>query len=318
MVISLDFELSWGVRDFLEVNPAYAANIEGEGKAVRSILRLFEEFEVAATWATVGLVFAESAEQARAFQPVVLPDYDNPALSPFGELTDETSNGSQWFAPNLIDEIRDTPRQEVATHTFSHYYCRESGQTAEAFAADITSAKAIAEQHDIALKAIVFPRNQHNPAYDDILAENGISCYRGNQRARMYQFDGPTLNNKFYRMSRLLDTYFNVSGKNTFGWGDLKNGNLINVPASIFLRPVKTASGTLQNLQFRRIAKSMMDAARNNRLFHLWWHPHNFGVNLEQNLTFLTRVLNEYSGLRERYGMLSLTMSEVANRVEAE
>ncbi len=62
----------------------------------------------------------------------------------------------------------------------------------------------------------------------------------------------------------------------------------------------------------------MMDAARNNRLFHLWWHPHNFGVNLEQNLTFLTRVLNEYSGLRERYGMLSLTMSEVANRVEAE
>ena len=33
MVISLDFELSWGVRDFLEVNPAYAANIEGEGKA---------------------------------------------------------------------------------------------------------------------------------------------------------------------------------------------------------------------------------------------------------------------------------------------
>ena len=37
------------------------------------------------------------------------------------------------YAPSLIDDILRRRRQELATHTFSHCYCLEEGQTEEAF-----------------------------------------------------------------------------------------------------------------------------------------------------------------------------------------
>lgn len=313
-VISLDFELSWGVKDFLSINPEYRQNIAGEYEAVPAILDLFKKFDVAATWATVGLIFAGSAEEASAFTPKVRPEYENHELSPFADVSSINGDDrSLWFAPELIDRIRETPRQEVATHTFSHYYCLEPGQTAEAFAADLDSAIAIANKRRVDFRSIVFPRNQHNPNYDKLLAERGIACYRGNQEARMYQFDGETQANKFYRVLRLLDTYVNVSGPNTVRWTDLKAGSMVNIPASIFMRPVKRTSGVFERLQFKRIAKSMEDAARNRRVFHLWWHPHNFGTHLKENVTFLASVLEFYKRMEARHGMRSLNMSEVGS-----
>ncbi|TGH91505.1 hypothetical protein E5S37_25590, partial [Escherichia coli] len=79
----------------------------------------------------------------------------------------------------------------------------EKGQDKNAFAADIESAVAIAGKKSVTMKSIVFPRNQHNPEYDDVLLNNGIICYRGNQYSWMYQFDGKTQVNLFYRLARL-------------------------------------------------------------------------------------------------------------------
>ena len=56
----------------------------------------------------------------------------------------------------------------------------------------------------------------------------------------------------------------------------------------------------------------MRSAAKKNEIFHIWWHPHNFGVDTEENLAFLSRVLEEYAELREQYGMKSMTMAELA------
>lgn len=318
LVISLDFELSWGVRDFLLSNPAYTKNIKGEGKAVSAILNLFEEFEIAATWATVGLIFANSADDATDYLPSVLPEYNDPDLSPYGQLTAPGFEDDCCYAPALIDRIKQTPRQEIATHTFSHFYCLEPGQTPEAFAADIDSAVTIAKNKGVSLRSIVFPRNQHNPQYDHILSEKGIGCYRGNQKARMYQFDRKTLDNKFFRISRLLDTYVNVSGTNTVKWTDLKKDGMVDVPASIFLRPVRRKDGILNDLQRRRITSSMREAAKYKKIFHLWWHPHNFGELLEENLAFLTLILDEFKKLNREFGMRSLTMSDAASLVSSD
>ena len=35
----------------------------------------------------------------------------------------------------------------------------------------------------------------------------------------------------------------------------------------------------------------MNEAARRGELFHLWFHPHNFGINLEKNIQMLSAVL---------------------------
>ena len=73
LVISLDFELHWGVRDKCAPDGSYRENLLGARKAVPAMLDLFEEFDIAATWATVGFLFAESRQEREAFSPNARP-----------------------------------------------------------------------------------------------------------------------------------------------------------------------------------------------------------------------------------------------------
>ena len=56
----------------------------------------------------------------------------------------------------------------------------------------------------------------------------------------------------------------------------------------------------------------MRVAARRGRLFHLWWHPHDFGLHLRENLAVLRRLLDTFTRLRSVYGMESRSMAEAA------
>jgi hypothetical protein len=56
----------------------------------------------------------------------------------------------------------------------------------------------------------------------------------------------------------------------------------------------------------------MRDAARRGRIFHLWWHPHNFAHHPAESFAFLDRLLDEYDRLSRSDGMRSLTMRDVA------
>jgi hypothetical protein len=88
----------------------------------------------------------------------------------------------------------------------------------------------------------------------------------------------------------------------------------VDIPASRFLRPAGK-SVVLERLRLRRITSAMETAARRGKLFHLWWHPHNFGVDLRENLAFLRAILDCFHTLQERYGMRSMTMAALADDV---
>lgn len=312
-VISLDFELHWGVRDHFTTTGEYRENLFGARQAVPAMLELFEEFDVAATWATVGFLFAETKQELKEFEPKVLPSYANQNLSPYHEIigADEKTDPLH-FARSLVELIKQTAKQEIGTHTFSHYYCLEAGNTPEAFEADLQSAIAISEKRRVRPQSIVFPRNQHNADYDEILRRNQIVCYRGNQRAWMYQISDKQQKKMLYRAARLVDNYLNVAGTHAAEWHEVWHNGLANVPASLFLRPVSRKLGNLEGLRRKRIMGGLADAAKNKKIFHLWWHPHNFGVNLAANIEFLRRILIEFKKLHEQHGLRSLTMSEVA------
>jgi hypothetical protein len=83
----------------------------------------------------------------------------------------------------------------------------------------------------------------------------------------------------------------------------------------MFLRPYLARLSLLEGLKVRRINKAMSDAAKHGKNFHLWWHPHNFGLNQENNLKNLKEILEHYQYLSTEYKMLSLTMKEVTNHV---
>jgi hypothetical protein len=62
----------------------------------------------------------------------------------------------------------------------------------------------------------------------------------------------------------------------------------------------------------------MTYAAKNGLTFHLWWHPHNFGINISENFCFLEKILLHYQQLKEKYGFQSMNMSGLANKLKKE
>jgi peptidoglycan/xylan/chitin deacetylase (PgdA/CDA1 family) len=322
LVISLDFELHWGVRDTFS-GDTYRQNLLGEWEAIPRMLALFEEYDIAATWATVGFLFAKSRQNLEEFSPSVKPLYAEPLLSSYQEPIGESEvDDPLHFAPSLIEAIRRTPRQELATHTFSHLYCLEPGQDREAFQADLGSALAIAGENGVRIRSIVFPKNQHNPDYDDLLIDAGIVCYRGNHHAWMhrdpvmYRVPDAVGQRQLKRAARLLDTYTSLAGPHTVSWETIRQSNgLCNIPESFFLKPYSPRWRRLEPLRLQRIVKSIKRAAVRQEVLHLWWHPHNFGINIDQNLDFLRRILEVFCRYRDDHGMRSMSMADAAAAV---
>ena len=313
--VSLDFELYWGVRDKRSLSSfkCYLLNIE---QVVSGILDLFERYEVHATWATVGFMFLEDVESLRQSFPPHRPNYQRRGGSPFEYI--ERLQGSEenafHFATDLIRKIDASNGQEVATHTFSHLCLLEEGVAPAAIRADLETALRVANDFGIEISSIAFPRNQYSQEVLKICKSLGITSYRGNQEFFIYRPDNDAAFNSWTRKAgRLMDCYLNLSGMNTCPLDSL-SGEIINVPASSFLRPVSRYLSLLEGLRLRRLKAAMTHAARKNEVFHLWWHPHNFGRQPEENLKFLERLLQHYQELVEQYGMRSMTMRELALR----
>ncbi|QNK01053.1 polysaccharide deacetylase family protein [Dyella telluris] len=315
--VSLDLELYWGVRDKRSIQD-YEANLRGERRAIEEMLATFEAHGVHATWATLGFIFFTDVNELRARLPQDTPAYSDSVLSPYPYIEEhEWGEDDQYhFAPEVIELIRSHPGQEIGTHTFSHYYCLEPGQTADAFRADLAAAIDTAHARGIDIQSLVFPRNQGNPEYLSMLQELGIRCYRGNESAPFYTPRNQDQQNPWVRGLRLLDAYVNVTGHNTYSFEECAQSRPYNIPSSRFLRPYSPSFAWMEELRLHRIKRAMRHAAINKRLFHLWWHPHNFGAHIDENQRFLTKILSYYQQLQRRYGMQSLNMGEVSMLLE--
>ena len=142
LIVSLDFELFWGMQDGWSLSE-YEANVLGGREAIPRMLELFQKHGIHATWATVGFLFGENEQELRSFFPGNLPTYEKEALSSyrcFGAIGTDEETAPCFYAPGLIEKIASVPGQEIASHTFSHYYCREAGQTTEQFRSDMEAA----------------------------------------------------------------------------------------------------------------------------------------------------------------------------------
>jgi hypothetical protein len=318
-VISLDFELMWGVRD-KKTKKTYGENILGVHKVIPGLLEIFKKYQIKATFSTVGFLFFETKDELMANIPFLKPLYKDQNLSPYNgyyeTLGDDYKSDKYHFAPNLIREIQKYPGQEVGTHTFSHYYCLEQGQTIEAFREDIKSAISIAKKYNINLTSLVFPRNQFNEEYLNVCLELGICCYRGNEISWIYKAKNDEDENHIRRGFRLLDAYVNLSGHNCYSDQFLKSKMPINIPSSRFLRPFSRKLNFLDGLRLARIKSGMTYAAKNNLTYHLWWHPHNFGINHIENFDFLEKILQHYEKLNKKFGFTSYTMTQLAIQLQ--
>lgn len=319
LIISLDFELMWGVRDHATID-GYGKAVLGVRKALPLMLERFNRFGIHATWATVGLLFARNRDEVMDHLPTIKPAYQNRAFSPYPYIMEglgqNESDDPYHFGRSLVDRVAETPGQELGTHTFSHFYCVEPGSTLAAFEADVQAAVVLAGQSGLEMKSIVFPRNQMSQAHVEACVSQGIRIFRGNPQAALYRSRKRDANGLLVRAARGLDAVAPMVGRMDFP-GPVNAHGAINVPASRFLRPWSARFPAYSAMHVRHVEREMRQAAEAGTCYHLWWHPHNMGTHVEANMAKLDALLETFRHLRDSHGMKSQSMAEAAQSATA-
>ncbi|WP_033958610.1 polysaccharide deacetylase family protein [Psychroserpens jangbogonensis] len=327
-VISLDYEIHWGVFDKRTVEE-YKENLSNVGKVIDRLLALSDKYNVKITFSTVGFLFAKDKKELFDYIPINKPTYLNEKLSPYPLLDGIGNNENDdpfHYGLSGVNKIQNNGNHEIGTHTYCHYYCHIPGQTIEQFDDDINSAVSIAKSKGIEVKSLVFPRNMidaHKPSDKpllNVLNKHGITSFRGKENSFIYNIH----TTKFYKnwfilkLLKFLDAYISITGPNTYDVIKInKSSKVINLPSSRLLRAYSYKFRMFEPFKLKRIKRAMTHAAKKNEMFHLWWHPHNFGAQTDENFSTLEEVFKTYKSLNETYGFQSETMTGLTNKIKA-
>ena len=321
--ISLDFELHWGGFEKWPLDQ-YQTYFLNTRQVIPEMLNLFQQYGVHVTWATVGILFHDSYASLKSSIPAQQPGYRVRALSAYAYMENpgigvNESDDPFHYAASLVKKIIATPHQELASHTFAHYYCNEEGQTLEQFREDLKAAQRTATAlYGKSLHSLVFPRNQFNEDYLRICREEGFSNVRDNPRDWFWNIRSTQNESIWKRFNRGLDAYFPVGKKNTYTLDSISFQQELPVciPASRLLRPYNPREFFLNSMKISRIKSEMERAARKQEVYHLWWHPHNFGRYPKESLAGLEKILQHFDTCRKNHGMATLSMGEIADLIK--
>ncbi len=316
--ISLDFELHWGCFETNRLQTAAEQTYFVNTRAtIPKMLQIFQEYHLHVTWATVGMLFLRNELEWHQQLPSLLPSYTNNAVNAYHWIQKNgfvQQDGRFHFAPNIIQQIQATPHQEIGTHTYSHYYCLEDGQTANQFAADLQKAIDIGKAAGVSIRSLVFPRNQINPHYLPICKQLGITAVRSNPQQWFWK-----ANNKaplIQKIARTADAYLPIGNQLVTIAALRQQTYPLQLPASRLYRPWQPQQSISNYLKMQRILTEMTHAAEQGKYYHLWWHPHNFGKHPQACLNELKQIAIHYSMLKEKYGFQSLNMSEITQAIQ--
>lgn len=314
LIVSLDFELFWGLHDYTTLEK-YGNRIQGGRKSIPNVLEIFRKYGIHATWATVGFQFADRYEELLKYSPSERdrPAYDDIRLSSyqcFDIVGKDEADAPCFFAPSLIKLISEYEGQEIGSHTFSHYYCREQGQTTQQFRSDMKAAVEIARAKGYQLTSVVFPKNQSTQEHLNVLREMGFTAYRDEEKDWIHE---KVKFRPLKRLLRLMDVYIPLTGQG--GYIPQNENGMVNLVGSRMYKPFFKPLSFLEDLKIKRIKQQMLYAAKNGLTFHLWWHPHNIGIMRKYHLQRLEEIFSYFAELKKMYGMRSLNMREAAEEV---
>ena len=279
VVISLDFELRWGVADKLPHDrDAYRRNLEGEAEAVYGMLDLFAREKVGATWATVGALACSGWDEyfERAPTPPAYRDERTGFKDEWRALDPE---GDLHFSPAAVQAIAKAPHQELASHSFSHIYFREEVCSPDEVLADSRAvAKIFSDKFGTVPTSFVFPRNQ--VSHLEKLREAGIRRWRSNPKAAWWNATRRDEQSRLVRGVRMLDSLAPLG---------TRRAPSHEMRASYLVRfPLPDSAWKLHMRRIRAEARRLRDG----EALHLWWHPHNLGASVGPSLKRLSDLLN--------------------------
>ena len=282
LVVSLDFEMRWGVLERIQDQPdQYKENLLSVRDNVPWILKIFEERGISATWATVGALGCDNWADFNKFKPEIMPSYDSSRMQYDNDFNIQLDpSGEVHFAYDLIKSILKTPGQELGMHTFGHIYGTESNVTYEEFICDLkANINIFLEKFGVHPTSLVYPRNQ--VVHQDILLnENFIRTFRGNEDASWYSAKSQREKRILNRGLALLDSINPfVSYSNSFD-----SSSLDNIKSSAMLRI--HMNSFIRKWHLSKL-KSNISRLKSNEYYHIWFHPHNIGRSEARKADFV-------------------------------
>ena len=303
-VLSLDFEMMWGSIFNKNVYNGYATRCKNIEYILEGVMNKIQEYDIHATWATVGGIACSSKEEACELASPRISD-------PYGELSlidtikdFPDSLFPKYFDPAFVKKISETPGQELATHTFSHFYLDEHSDRYQKLDDEIKASKTIFNKFNNQVNSIVMPKNQCDNEMLNILAKNQIYIFRGPQVSSFFE------KSKHRRIYRFLDAYFPICGSSLYSLKDIYNNGFYNVRASRFFRFYFSKLKFFEFLKLIRVKREIRKCAKKKLVYHLWFHPHNLGTNVNKNLRTLTNLFKYVCKMKKKYNLVSVNMRE--------
>jgi peptidoglycan/xylan/chitin deacetylase (PgdA/CDA1 family) len=289
ITLSIDFELRWGVYQNLKNIDEYKDALLNVHLAVPRMLKILEDYDIVSTWATVGALGLEDWNQYFKLNPGNIQYTNKKLIFDCNRYSEEDPNGELHFAPKLVKMIANS-NQELASHTFSHIYCKEAGVTYSDFLNDSKLiSKLFLDKYNISPVSIVFPRNQ--VAFEDKLkVDCGLRIYRGVPEKNGYK---SVLNEKYSYLSR----FRRLSNDLLPGMYPSQYAGNSKTIGDIFVR--FSLGDYLWSIQFNKIKKTLLYGEGDH---HLWFHPHNIGCNLTRNIKRFEDLVSLIADVRFKKG----------------
>lgn len=269
------------------------------------MLEVFDEFNITATWAVVGILFHEREEAAQAYPKDWEGKY--PAFEELYKNKHPLLHGA-----DVIDTLlAKGAKHEIAFHGYVHRIFEERLMSREEACAEIQAWRRAAQRQNIRPYTVIFPRNKIG--HLDLFKQHDFVCYRGEERMpKLYLF--PFWGKPFRRF------YYYLAAFSTPPVYELERerSGLVNLPASRWLfgfnRHVERALDALNlhTLRLRKMADGIHQAAREKKIIHLWAHPHEFQT--PKDIEKLRYLLHHVAAEVEAGRMQSVGMAELARK----
>lgn len=290
VVFSMDCELAWGSAhlsppvDRVEEMVADPSNVRD---AYRTLVHLYDKYNVPATWAFVGHLFNGSCRPGTHINSPNISRRDPHSTRAEAPL---------YYGDDLIDLVLDANADhDIGGHAFSHIEFTEVG---ESIARDELAALVdAANERGIDIDSFVYPMN--SVAHEHLLPEFDISVYR----------DGTIGNNYIFRRGikpfLMRDQQF---------WSvppvtpQRDKNNTVTVDTSRLLHEVRWCY--LHPTRLRKTFERMDDG----EVVHFAFHPHDLLGYFKLDWV-LDRVLQVVAEYRDRGEIKPVTMAALPNLI---
>lgn len=309
--LSLDFELIWGTSDLFGPQRFRQACETEREIVIDQLLDLFTEFEVPATWCTVGHLFLDHCTQHNGVKHPEIPRPHH-TWYPRDWFHEDPCSTEQsdpiFYGRSLLEKIRKCAvPQEIGCHTFSHVIFGDAGCSEETARAELLECVRLAhEVLETELRSFAFPRNQ--VGHLQVLRECGFACYRGPEPN--WHEIGPCPE-AFKRLARLWEVL--VAARPPTVMPQKTDCGLWNIPGSMMYFPMHGLRRHIPlQLRVKRAVRGLQAAAQQKRIFHLWFHPTNMADETEQMFAGLRAILKHAVNLRSLNKLRFLPMGALA------